>query len=143
TLAALDVGELVAPPTGRKIAEALSRAGSDALVYLLPPDGGAHGYAVLVPTSGGEPRAVPLPELRQETWAPLDEFTAAQARLLANPAAGEYGGLTDPDDGPQPVDREAAEDEWQARLEPLCDWAWTAVIGPLLEQAPRAAPDAL
>ena len=149
TLAALDSDDLVTPPTWREIAGALTRIGSDALVYLLPPDDGGPGCAVLVPASGGEPRAVPLPELRQETSGKLEEFAAAQASLLADPAtvvartdaAGEPGGQPGPDGGPRQPDYGAAEGEWRSTLGPLCEWAWTTVIGPLLEAVPRAAPD--
>src|SRR6185437_9049492 len=66
---------------------------------------------------------VPLPQAASD---PLDEFAAAQASLLAA-APGTSG-------------YETADSDWRDKLGPLCDWAWTAVIGPLLAQLPGTAP---
>jgi hypothetical protein len=125
TLTALGDDAIVSPPGHQEIAAALRQAGADALVYLVPPADGAPGNALLVPAAGGEPRALPLPGLTAATRGPLDEFAAAQASLLAEDAE----------------DADALP-EWGGKLGPLCDWAWTAVLEPLLPQLPRAAPDA-
>ena len=125
TLGVLDDEALVTPPGHVEIAAALRRNGSDVLAYLLPPGDGRQGQALLVTADGGEPRAVPLKELTAAGSGPLDEFAAAQESMLAAP-----------DSLPTRI-------QWADKLGKLCDWAWTTVIGPLLDEMPRVAPNAI
>lgn len=113
-LNALDADVLVAPPGHREIADALTRTGADALVYLLPATAGAPGRALIVPADGGSPRQLPLPRLHGQTSAALDQYEAAQARMLAV--------------SPAPED----EAQWRLKLGSLCGWAWRAVVQPIL-----------
>lgn len=145
TLNALGADALVAPPGHREIAAALTRTGADALVYLLPPTDGAAGRALIVPADGGDPREVPLPLLHPKTSGALDQYEAAHASLLAvAPDVDDTDGEDNdrqpaPDGGQQQSDRERAVAQWQHRLGLLCEWAWTAVLGTLLGEVPRAA----
>ena len=143
TLAALEDEALVTPPGYGEIAAALHRNGSDVLAYLLPPSSGRPGQALLVTADGSEPRSVPLRELTAETSSPLDEFAAAQDRMLVAPGvSGADGGLPRTGDGQTSPDSLAALFQWADKLGKLCDWAWTTVIEPLLAEIPRVAPGA-
>jgi len=123
-LNALDADVLVAPPDHGEIAAALARTGADALVYLLPPTTDAPGRALIVPADGSSPRELSLPQLNHQTSAALDQYEAAQARMLtAAPTAAD-------------------EEEWGRRLGLLCDWAWTSVVRPLLAELAPGAPAA-
>lgn len=124
TLAALG-DTLVTPPGHREIAGALTRTGADALVYLLPPSDGTGIRVLVVPADSGTPREVPLPPLPPQVSDPLDEYEAAQASLLE----------------PMPADGGAASGHavarWRGKLDLVSDWAWNAVVGPLLDKVPR------
>ncbi|RKN43773.1 CHAT domain-containing protein [Streptomyces hoynatensis] len=120
------VAALVVSPTLGQLAKAVTAAGVDALVYLVP--GAAHlpGHALLV-RPGNPPAVLTLPRLTLTDPAPRAYLAAAAARSRLGPDAGA-------------ARREAAEERWRRALGELCDWAWPAAIGPLLERiAPRAA----
>lgn len=119
---------LVEPPGHREIAAALTATGADALIYLLPPSAGTGIRALVVPADGGTPREVPLPPPAARARGPLEEYEAAQASLL-EPAPTD--GATAGGDG-----RVA---HWREKLGMVSEWAWSAVVGPLLDQAPRDA----
>jgi len=102
---------LLDPPGLNEIQEALTNVDADALVYLVPGEEGLSGYAVVAPASG-PPGYLALPNLR-----PGDEQDVEKYLIAAG-------------------DRELA-----ASLDRLCDWAWRAAIGPLVETClPRLAP---
>ncbi|WP_439659204.1 CHAT domain-containing protein [Lentzea sp. HUAS TT2] len=101
---------LLRPPTVEEIQTALRRTGSQALVYLLPPESNLNGFALVVEVDG-EVRLVPLPLLRS---GPIQEFEEAR-RALVDPSAED-------------------EKRWQETVSTTCGWAWTAVMRPLLDQ---------
>jgi hypothetical protein len=121
---------LLDPPTLDDIQDALAALDADALVYLVPGKRPLPGYAVIAPGTGA-PSYLALPnlvidgELNVERYlavlASRDAALADPARDLLVPQAG-----TAFDDG----------------LAAVCDWAWRAAIGPLLErylsEVPRA-----
>ncbi|MER6990787.1 CHAT domain-containing protein [Saccharopolyspora hirsuta] len=95
--------QLLSPPPVEEIAAGLRKSQTRALVYLLP------GVAVLV-TADGEVRQVMSPQLSED--GPVARFDRAQRER----ARGE-----------------GDEAEWQAALEAVCDWAWSAVLNPVLD----------
>ncbi|MEU2668812.1 CHAT domain-containing protein [Streptomyces sp. NPDC007164] len=98
-----DVPELIA---------AVGRAGTDALVYLLPGQGGGDGSAVLL-VPGQPPRSLPLPGLSAGGRAPLDGYLDAAA---------------------QHATARRGQQRWEAALDALCVWAGEAVMGPVLDE---------
>jgi hypothetical protein len=125
TLAALAgaaLGDLLSPPGNAQIAEALRLTGADALVYLLPPDGGRPGRALIVSADGTTPREIRLPELTASTEE-VDEYLTAHAELLADR------------DRPLP-----ALVRWRDALDALCAWAWPAVVERVLRAVPGDLP---
>jgi hypothetical protein len=122
-LADVAADRLLTVPSPSEIGDALARTGADALVYLLLADGGRIVRALLVPASqGSQPREVPLPGLKAGTL--LEDCATAHARLLA--ATEEAAGI--------------ARERWNSALDPLCAWAGTAVVDPLLKAVPSWLP---
>lgn len=102
---------LHAPPIA-ELAASLRACGSDALVYLFPATELAPGRALLVragPDADARLDQIELPELRTGADSPLARYAVADRR------------------------GEQAERSWQAALDALCDWAWPAAMGPLLD----------
>ncbi|GGY89847.1 hypothetical protein GCM10010300_37560 [Streptomyces olivaceoviridis] len=118
------------------LTEGLAASGADALVYLLPglplpPTGGSYPGHALILRPGAEPVMLPLPELIRPGSAPLERYlkaAVARSRALVHPTMHTSY-------------RAAFELDWQAALRALCDWAWPAVMGPVLS-AVRSAPGA-
>lgn len=108
-----------------QIRSALTAVGSDALVYLVAPDRGGDGAAVIVPATGA-PRVIRLPRLH---LGPVRRFLSAQPQTA--PAAAVADG---------PADREvrtvAAVTAPGTGLEDLCAWAWDAAMGAVLGAFP-------
>ncbi|GGS61603.1 CHAT domain-containing protein [Streptomyces cinerochromogenes] len=110
------------------LTEGLAASGADALVYLvagvpLPrgPGGSFPGHALIV-RPGAEPALLALPELIRPGCAPLERYlkaAASRSRALVHPTMHASF-------------RAAFEMDWQASLRELCDWAWPAVMGPVL-----------
>jgi CHAT domain len=113
---------LLSPPALDDIAEALVRTGTDLLGYLLPQQwsgaGMATGLAVLVDWRGVV-RWIPLPRLRVGNGSVVDEFV--RARRAAETTSAEA--------------LVALRTRWRETLNEVCDWAWEAVIGPVLKAA--------
>ena len=109
--------DLLDSPSLGEIREALVTLDADALVYLVPADGVVPGYAVVAPV-GGPPGYLALPFLRAEADLDVERYLTALAR---RDSARDLA----------PVD---AESGFSRTLDELCDWAWRAAIGPLVEQ---------
>lgn len=99
-------------PDASELAAAVGRAGADALVYLLPGQGGADGSAVLL-VPGRPPWTLPLPGLSSSGRAPLDAYLDAAA---------------------QHATARRGQQRWEAALDTLCDWAGEAVLTPVLDE---------
>ncbi|WP_199512484.1 CHAT domain-containing protein [Nucisporomicrobium flavum] len=109
-LHALTAGsDVFTAPGPDEIRRALTAAGADALVYLVPADDTRPGMAVVVPVAG-RVRVLPLPGLRAGR-APTGWTRAA--RDLAPATDGRTAGEHDFDE--------------------VCRWAWSAAMGPLTE----------
>ena len=129
-LAALRTGaadrRLLAAPSVTDIASALRAAGLDALAYLIPAAGTVQGRAVIV-GADATVRECPLPGLVAGPGTPPDRLAAADQdfRATRHPAA-------DPPAG-------SAAQRFGRELNAVCDWAWTAAIGPLLGHLANAS----
>ncbi|MEV6742920.1 CHAT domain-containing protein [Streptomyces sp. NPDC051080] len=99
-------------PDVPELTAAAGRAGIDALVYLLPGQGGGDGSAVLL-VPGQPPRSLPLPGLSADGRAPLDGYLDAAARH----ATARRG-----------------QQRWEAALDALCVWAGEAVMAPVFDE---------
>ncbi|MFE2492734.1 CHAT domain-containing protein [Streptomyces scopuliridis] len=105
--------------TPAALGKSLAEVDADALVYLLdgPEDSDAPGAALLVDTDGRVVH-VPLPGLAQSACGPLRSYISARAAFSR--ASG--------------AERESAGTDWRAALERLCDWAYPAAMGPVLDE---------
>ncbi|MGW5028683.1 CHAT domain-containing protein, partial [Streptomyces albidoflavus] len=118
---------LLEPPSPDDVAEALRRAGHDALVYLVAGGQGRGGHA-LVLTRKGELHTLRLPRLNEDA-PPLRAHLDAQQH-----AARDLGPA--PAAAPPPAPRRTLDD--------LAAWAWRTAVGPLLaELAPAGRPPRL
>ncbi|MFE6867279.1 CHAT domain-containing protein [Kitasatospora sp. NPDC057692] len=115
---------LFEPPTLAELNAGLRPGETDALVYLLPGTEGMPGMAIVLGPDL-EPGVLGLPLLAEAGRAPLESFldlSAERSRLRR--AASE---------GAAAVEAvEAIEAPWEEALSDLCDWAWPAVVAPLL-----------
>jgi tetratricopeptide (TPR) repeat protein len=114
---------LLVPPGTGEIRAALRSMAADALVYLVPTSSladdsaGSDARALIVPDEGPLTQ-LPLPRLDTDPGSPVTTYVdAMDARRRSAPA-----------------DRARAADRWRRALEDLCDWAWPAVVGPLLDR---------
>lgn len=111
---------LLSPPALDDITDALARTGADLLCYLLPQEengaGMATGMAVLVGRAGTV-GWIPLPRLRTGAGSMPGRFLQARRDAETANASGQT--------------RRA----WAATLDATCDWAWDAVVTPLLKAA--------
>ena len=115
-------GGVLDPPATAEVRYALRQVDADALVYLVPADDEGGGMAVIVPRDEAA-SVLALPHLRVDRGGPV---TSHRLALAARDAAGDD-------------DRAAATRRWRAALASVCDWAWDAAIGPLLEARAGAA----
>ncbi|WP_101255076.1 CHAT domain-containing protein [Streptomyces barkulensis] len=128
------VRRLVGAADAAGLTAGLAATGTDALVYLVPgmplPSGSFPGHALIL-RPGAAPATLPLPELKDPGGPPLERYldaAAERSRVLADPDA----------DVSRPAGR---EERWQEALDTLCEWAWQAVMGPLLAAVRPTAPD--
>ncbi|MEU9352509.1 CHAT domain-containing protein [Streptomyces griseoloalbus] len=116
-------GEAAAPlvraPSSTRIGTALARLGADGLVYLVAGEEGGSGWALLVRPDGSG-RVLPLRGLVRT--GPLAAFLSAHD---AHVTAGTDG------------DRTRSRAAWRSALHAACDWAWPAVVSPVLEEFGR------
>ncbi|MFJ4946927.1 CHAT domain-containing protein [Streptomyces sp. NPDC088760] len=116
------------------LTEGLAASGTDALVYLVPgvplPTGSFPGHALIL-RPGTAPAMLPLPELIRPGSEPLERYldaAARRSRALADPRMHVTW-------------QSAYDGHWQVVLRELCDWAWPAVMEPVLS-AVRTLPSA-
>jgi tetratricopeptide (TPR) repeat protein len=106
---------LLAPPSLPDLAAALGETGADAIVYLLGATDERPGCAVIVPAvdlaDAARPEEIQLPLVRGDADAVVQTYAGAYAEMETDP--GRF--------------RQALGD--------LCDWAWHAVMGPILDLA--------
>ncbi|OXY89681.1 CHAT domain-containing protein [Streptomyces diastatochromogenes] len=131
-LAALGAGngtgarELLGTPDASALTSALAASGADALVYLVPGEGfrpHIPGRALILRPGGAEPTVLALPLLLSPGSHQLERYLAAAADRTRKAADPDASGAS----------RAAAETEWRAALSELCDWAWPAAVGPVLD----------
>ena len=101
------------PPSVAEIRYALHDLDADALVYLLQAAGGQPGWAVMVPARGA-----------------LTALSLANLQVGPNTDAERY--LTSL--ATRDLKPEAREPEDSDSVDKLCDWAWRAAMGPIIEQ---------
>lgn len=109
---------LLSPPTAAEVAATLRAAEQDAIVYLLPRVDQAVGRAVLISADGAVSELL-LPLLHTEQGGRVATYAAAQRRANA----------LDLPEG----ERATAQHWWRGALSELCEWAWEAVVSPLLD----------
>ncbi|XVV04480.1 CHAT domain-containing protein [Actinosynnema sp. CA-248983] len=124
---------LLDPPSLADIRRALADAEADALVYLVPGSGLAPGAAVIAPREG-PPAYMALQHLVVEGDADIERYLAALAHRSreGEPNRTVPALETEPDDA-----REIAAEgggSFGDSVDALCDWAWRAAMGPLLER---------
>jgi tetratricopeptide (TPR) repeat protein len=119
-----------APVTAVEIRQALGLARADALVYLIPSGAEQPGAAVVIPTSGTTSTVV-LSGLATTAGSTFDRHRsflsrgARESALSATDAAASHRRAE--------RDVEAVEQaEVVGGLDGLCQWAWTAAMGPVL-----------
>ncbi|WP_405388509.1 CHAT domain-containing protein [Streptomyces sp. NBC_01102] len=121
---------LLEVPTTADIGQALRAMGRTALVYLVPGGDGVPGTALIV-SADGTAKGLRLPELTVSAAALVNyRATGAPGRTAGGPPTAPPTATTSPSQRPAP-------DGGRAALERLCDWAGTAVMGPLLKKLPR------
>ncbi|MFH8801014.1 CHAT domain-containing protein [Streptomyces sp. NPDC017936] len=113
-------GEVRAPlvrvPSRTLIGKALAQLGADGLVYLVAGEQDGSGWALLVRPDGSG-RVLPLRQLVRS--GPLAAFLAAHDAHVAAATDG---------------DRSRSRAAWRSALHAVCDWAWPAVVNPVLEE---------
>ncbi|MFB7470725.1 CHAT domain-containing protein [Kitasatospora sp. NPDC056184] len=114
---------LFEPPTLAELNAGLRPGETDALVYLVPGAEGMPGMAIVLGPDL-EPGVLGLPLLAEAGRAPLEAFLdlSAERSRLRRAAPGTAGAAA----------AEAIEEPWEEALAELCDWAWPAVVGPVL-----------
>jgi CHAT domain len=138
------VDRLLAPPAPTQIAVALSVTGGDALIYLLAPARNQAGCAIAVPAASlaaaarpaAVPEVIPLPLLRFTGHGVIDDYLAWHA-IVAQNAAERPADDTEPRFQGWLEARQLAAEGLNAALLAVCQWAWPAVMRPLLDWARR------
>ncbi|WP_416960637.1 CHAT domain-containing protein [Streptomyces sp. Agncl-13] len=112
---------LLDPPQPHETRAALRALGADALVYLVPGDE-LNGAAVVIPADA--PASwFPLPKLNDTGIAAFEDF-------LFDAAQGMEGG----DGRTRDSALLGARTRAPQALDEICEWAWEAAIGPLVER---------
>jgi hypothetical protein len=128
---------LLDPPGLPEIRAALAALDADALVYLVPGRAAETGWAVISPVDG-PPGYLALPNLlldkEPDVERALHTLSGRDTLSSRDTLSGRDAGPADPEDG--------TAEAFLGSVESLCDWAWRAAIGPLLERyvASRPAP---
>lgn len=111
---------LLDPPDLGEIQDALRALDADALVYLiLGATSPAVGWAVIAPVEGAA-RYLPLPNLAIEVGSDIERYLVTMAaRDVRVGRARDLKG--------------DAQDEFVDSIDPLCEWAWKAAMGPVVK----------
>ncbi|MFE7302434.1 CHAT domain-containing protein [Streptomyces sp. NPDC057579] len=120
-----DAQRLLGTTDPAELSAGLAAAGADALVYLVPgikPFKDVVFGRALILRPGAHPVTVDLPKLQYPGSPPLDHYLGA--------AAERSRAFTDP--AMEPSELDALEGRWTQALGALCDWAWDAVLAPVL-----------
>jgi hypothetical protein len=112
---------LLSAPSVAEIQAALRVLRMDGLAYLIPASADADGRMVLVPGQGA-PHEHRLPGLSAAPGSAIDQFAAAHR---------DFRDAAKADDEARTL---AAVRSRLQTLESLCDWAWAAAVGPLLDR---------
>ncbi|QQM41516.1 CHAT domain-containing protein [Streptomyces liliifuscus] len=112
---------LLDPPEPHETRAALRALGADALVYLVPGDE-LNGAAVVIPADAPPSRLL-LPKLNDTGMAAFEAFVSDAAQ-----------GMTDRDARTRDSALVTAQGKAPQALEEICEWAWEAAIGPLVER---------
>jgi tetratricopeptide (TPR) repeat protein len=120
-----EAADLLSAPSLAEMGSALTALDADALVYLVAGVGNLPGYALMV-SSDGEASLMGLVELTALEDTEVESYLDALSRGLPK----EYRDLRPrPHSSGQP-----------GGLEALCEWAWRAAVGRLVEQYLRELP---
>ncbi|MEU1684796.1 CHAT domain-containing protein [Micromonospora sp. NPDC005707] len=117
-----NAGALLDAPTLSEIRAALHTLDADVLVYLMPGTAPVPGYAVIAPAQG-PPAYMALPNLHLLDDVDVERYLKALVRrdaVIADPRR-DLTALDDPAD-------------FAGSLDTVCDWAWRAAIGPLVQR---------
>ena len=145
---------LLSPPAIADIVAALAGSGADALVYLLPQDDTGPGAAVIV-DHAGTVSLLSLHRLRVGSGTAIGEFlrTRRAVEQAAETAGAAAAAVNAAAEQARPAALEiyaaaqsaaaAARSDWLGALDAVCDWAWQAAIGPLLQTLARRAGPSL
>ena len=121
---------LLDPPDLGEIQDALRRLDMDALVYLVPANTPAPGWAVIAPAEGPA-LYLALPYLVTEEATDLERYlatlTSRNGHLVDSLNEREIG--------------VSQSTQFADSLDPLCRWAWKAAMGPLIKLYPNPGPD--
>lgn len=129
------------PPSLPEIQSALLALDADALVYLVPAQPPTPGWAVIAPAHG-PPSFIPLPNLSLDEETDVERYLTALSNRDAALRQAEDGpgsearataGTADPD-GTRDLVLQRADARFVGALDALCDWAWRAAVGPLVER---------
>jgi len=116
---------LFSAPTVSQIADALRATSTNALVYLIPATAESEGRAILI-RSDRTVRVCHLPGLSSDKDSPLGHFVEASRELMR----------AETEDA---ADIVTARRRHSLAVGELCNWAWTAAIGPVLDQIAPAS----
>ena len=112
---------LLSPPGLGEIRDAMTVTGTDLIAYLIPAGEYGPGRAVVV--GGGAVTEIPLRALACGPGSPAERYAAAQQEANRDRRAENN------------TNERAA-----STLARLCDWAWAAAVGPLLDAVANPDP---
>ncbi len=123
-----DLAGLLRPSDRETLAATLRHLGYDALIYLIPEGRSLAGLSAgTQPGRGNVGRpggALMVTAGSQLRWESLPGLVVGPDSVVSNYLSVHRALLTE---GGRPADRGA----WRQALESVCQWAWTAVMGPL------------